>query len=600
MAGVCSGERASVVPRTACDVAEVVSPTSAPVDDSKLPERVLEGGVAYADSDLESSVGDPVVASTPPLDKEPGQQRECASSAVAELAQEPLSLGNGAPNDETDDSLLLSPVAGDADSSAEASVSHSSEESAEPTPMAAESEDVSVAPSGEAPLDVGVAAQDDAGGAANIDGGADLGQDRSCDDERSVSPVLSNLGAVKGLAAWAVESSGSEADEAADVGRDVESVDLSMALPTPQLQPPAPSSDQSLSGALVPIEASTTVVGGMRFQGLDPSKWGCSSSEEEVAKPVGVKREPVQDVGSASCVMPLAQVKREPVFLVPRPMIVVGVEKWLQPLLSLTEDIRTSAGPCNREYRVHRLVLGSGAPLVALRLLGIQYSCGGTSAAKQSSITLCRTLFGDTMKRCFATAYELNASGGLNRLSGALVAPPTEQPDCLTAFFPPYKRSSSARHAVPSFDDDCNNSYAGTHADFIAHLRRFSPKQFWIDADQALRTATTRFGGLALDDLLRECRGLKYAMSAFSAPHNIWVKDAPRITLVVCGFSQEAGGNQASAWCMDAVKNILETLLFKGPVHRIWGQPGTDGVSGILDPTAPPTFTDDGHETTAF
>ena len=84
--------------------------------------------------------------------------------------------------------------------------------------------------------------------------------------------------------------------------------------------------------------------------------------------------------------------------------------------------------------------------------------------------------------------------------------------------------------------------------------------------------------------MLSQARALGYAPIFFTVPHSLWLDGLPKSSLIVAGFSPEAGGPAAAKWFMTSVQPILLQTRAAGPRNTIWNQAaGGSNLMGLLD-----------------
>ena len=262
-------------------------------------------------------------------------------------------------------------------------------------------------------------------------------------------------------------------------------------------------------------------------------------------------------------------VKQEPPLALPmtrEPVIAAGTERWLKPLLATLDRAFKHAGQPTRTYITHNLYFRGGAHLMPLRLLGIPFQTIATSDNKQTGRDCCKRVFGDCVTYCFTTGDEAAAITGFDRLTSASVriAHPV-QPHCSSTWFPGFHPNHTNNgNGCRAYDQACT--------EWFAHLKQFRPLTLWVEQEPSYKTARDQDGKYVLESFLESCRSLGYYMIHFLCPHETFLKGIARTSLIVAGFSKEAGGLAA----MQRFKNIVQPALIvhqkMGPCAQPWNR----------------------------
>ena len=206
-----------------------------------------------------------------------------------------------------------------------------------------------------------------------------------------------------------------------------------------------------------------------------------------------------------------------PVVKIPvEPMILLGVEAWLKPLLSMTESVRAKAGFALRHFLTENFHFGSGAELCSLKLLGIPHQCIGIADKTQSGRDVLQRLFSENVSCCFTTGQELLTGVGFDRLHCRDVRLPAEsRPDMSTTRLPPY---APPRKNSAVGEGDAATSYDMVASEFLEHLRIHRPVSFLLNATSRRRRHTRRPVGTCWPSSRIGAKNMVIARSTLASP----------------------------------------------------------------------------------
>jgi len=317
------------------------------------------------------------------------------------------------------------------------------------------------------------------------------------------------------------------------------------------------------------------------------SAWDAATSSsgedvEEVSQACALKEDAGDEVDRASRWMPpLPTEAQRKTNLTLQPVVMLGLEAWLKPMLALLKRARDGAGVWNREIKTLSLEFGAGEQFMALELLGAPYRVVGTCDKKQSARDWIRREFARRVDVCFSIPEEVMSMTGFDRIQQKFLEVMPTPIDCSMARWPVN---------APSWRDRRRNSETDTYhalcAMWFKHLREAKPGSFYVEFDPQIQTAATIGGGTALDEWMKQARSCGYSLVSFTAPYALWVEHLPWSALVVVGFSMACGGSFAATWFRQAVQPVLVATKNAGPPCSIWDSPsdGAKAPMGLLDP----------------
>jgi len=138
----------------------------------------------------------------------------------------------------------------------------------------------------------------------------------------------------------------------------------------------------------------------------------------------------------------------------------------------------------------------------------------------------------------------------------------------------------------PDGGDEVGNSlHDDTLSDFYKHLREAGPLSFWLEVDPLWRSARLPNKVLAYEAFASGVSDLGYDIGSFVVPHNLWIQDVPRHSLIVFGFhKKDGGGTQAVHWFKNAMQPMLGSLQAEGPPLKLWNTVKYGVPNGVLEP----------------
>lgn len=266
------------------------------------------------------------------------------------------------------------------------------------------------------------------------------------------------------------------------------------------------------------------------------------------------------------------------------PNLQIGTEAWFRPLLQMTEQMRTS-GSTARRLRVAMIQFGAGAPLAAMRLLGVPFDCEAADR-RQASREFCGRAFGDSVTVCFSTGFELNSGVGWDSIAGAHRRIDPDRPDVTFTTLPNYT-SSEGSHKV----DDMGTSFEVAAEDVFAHLQHRKPYAICIDTDPSFEKADSPSHKNAMQQFLVKCRRLGYTMLQFQVPDSFFVEGLPNTTMFILGFASGDCGGDAVSDFEGVIRPLLMQVREHGPYAKMWetckGGAGQSELPGLLTVAAP-------------
>ena len=177
--------------------------------------------------------------------------------------------------------------------------------------------------------------------------------------------------------------------------------------------------------------------------------------------------------------------------------------------------------------------------------------------------------------------------------------------DCSSVRLSTYCRPDAKRceRGSDNDGDGGETSYEIAVVDWLAHLKKDKPHQFIVEQAPEFRTATSASGKSILQEFLANCRSAGYTVCFFIAPHSLWVEYSPKVSMVLVGMSEAAGGRMACEWFIAKVKAEMMQRKEAGPCCTIWADSGGDGkrtLPGVLEAQCPTSDYNDSGVATTF
>ena len=147
---------------------------------------------------------------------------------------------------------------------------------------------------------------------------------------------------------------------------------------------------------------------------------------------------------------------------------------------------------------------------------------------------------------------------------------------------------------------DGSSTFEQTVMEWIWHLGEAKPLSWWVEADAQFKGQLDSRGKSAMEQFMERTRAFGYFLVWFTAPHSLWLEPLPKSSLIIAGFSPEAGGREAATWLKSDLLPCLMRIRGMGPPSSLWLRAGNRGPPGLLDPGDASAFDFDDPSSVVF